>query len=89
MIWSKFIMNFIACFIGLMIIVFLGTAFDTEMTFTWYAYTICGVLSAFYAWTKSANMNALTAEKPSVPEHEHTAHHHPHHHTTSHNHPLS
>ena len=41
MIWSKFIMNFIACFIGLMIIVFLGTAFDTEMTFSWYAYTIC------------------------------------------------
>lgn len=69
MIRSKFIMNFIACFIGLMIIVFLGTAFDTEMTFTWYAYTICGVLSAFYAWTKSANMNTIAPDQASRTAH--------------------
>ncbi len=74
MVWSKFIFNFAACFIGLMIIVFLGTAFDTEMTFSWYAYTICAVLSAFYAWTKSADMNHIDTgteknTRPSAPEH--------------------
>ena len=78
MIWSKFIMNFIACFIGLMIIVFLGTAFDTEMTFTWYAYTICSVLSAFYAWTKSANMNVISAADNAAPKHHHDAQNHGH-----------
>lgn len=71
-------MNFIACFIGLMIIVFLGTAFDTEMTFTWYAYTICGVLSAFYAWTKSANMNVISAADNAAPKHHHDVQNHGH-----------
>lgn len=70
MLISKFIPNFLLCFVFLFILVWLGTGFDSRMTFSWYAYTIEGVLSAFYAWTKSANMNKIESEQPA-PHHTH------------------
>ena len=73
---GKFILNFIMIFALLMFIVWAGTAFDNEMTFTWYSYTIVGLLSTFYAWTKSVNMNKITDEKPDGQEHHHVVHHH-------------
>ena len=78
MLKGKFVLNFIAIFALLMFIVWAGTAFDNEMTFSWYSYTIVGVLSLFYAWTKSADLNKIPdeARKPQ-PHHHHVHHHHP------------
>lgn len=59
MLKGKFVLNFIAIFALLMLIVWAGTAFDDEMTFSRYSYTIVGVLSLFYAWTKSADLNKI------------------------------
>ena len=74
---GKFVLNFLLIFVFLMLLVWAGTAFDNEMTFTWYSYTIVGVLSAFYAWTKSVNMNKIADEKPQKEEHvHHVVHHH-------------
>ena len=73
---KKFVLNFLMIFALLMFIVWAGTAFDNEMTFSWYSYTIVSVLSFFYAWTKSVNLNKIPDEKQS-PEHHHTVHHHP------------
>ena len=56
---GKFVLNFLMIFVLLMFIVWAGTSFDNEMTFSWYAYTIVGVLITFYAWTKSVNMNKI------------------------------
>ncbi len=75
---GKFVLNFIMIFALLMFIVWAGTAFDNAMTFTWYSYTIVGILSAFYAWTKSVNMNKIGGEQPVGKEqHHHVVHHHP------------
>lgn len=72
---GKFVLNFIAIFALLFFIVWAGTAFDNEMTFSWYSYTIVGVLSFFYAWTKSVNLNQIST--PAEPPHHHVVHHHP------------
>ncbi len=78
MLKGKFVLNFIAIFALLMFIVWAGTAFDNEMTFSWYSYTIVGVLSLFYAWTKSADLNKIPEETPKPqPHHHHVHHHHP------------
>ena len=75
---GKFVLNFLMIFILLMFIVWAGTSFDNEMTFSWYAYTIVGVLSTFYAWTKSVNLNKIADEQPAGQEHHHhVVHHHP------------
>ncbi|MBO4520413.1 MAG: hypothetical protein J5787_04325 [Alphaproteobacteria bacterium] len=75
--FGKFVLNFIMIFFLLMFIVWAGTAFDNEMTFTWYSYTIVGVLSTFYAWTKSVNMNQIAGETPAAGrEQHHVVHHH-------------
>ena len=73
---GKFVLNFVMIFFFLMFIVWAGTSFDNEMTFTWYSYTIVSVLSVFYAWTKSVNMNKITDEKAAKQEHHHVVHHH-------------
>ena len=75
---GKFALNFIMIFIFLMFVVWAGASFDNEIAFTWYSYTIVGVLSTFYAWTKSVNLNKITDAKPAAPaqEHHHTVHHH-------------
>ncbi len=78
MLKGKFVLNFIAIFALLMFIVWAGTAFDNEMTFSWYSYTIVGVLSVFYAWTKSVNMNKIADDKPA-PHHRVHHHHSPQH----------
>lgn len=65
MLKGKFVLNFIAIFALLMFIVWAGTAFDNEMPFSWYSYTIVGILSVFYAWTKSVNMNKIADDKPA------------------------
>ena len=78
MLKGKFVLNFIAIFALLMFIVWAGTAFDNEMTFSWYSYTIVGVLSLFYAWTKSADLNKIPEDQPQP--HPHHAHHHASHH---------
>lgn len=75
MLMSKFIPNFLVCFVCLFVLVWLGTGFDDRMTFSWYAYTIEGVLSLFYAWAKSANMNTIEPEKKEQKPHLH--HHRP------------
>ena len=75
MLKGKFALNFIAIFALLMFIVWAGTAFDNEMTFSWYSYTIVGILSVFYAWTKSVNMNKIT-DDVSAPHRHHVHHHH-------------
>lgn len=72
---GKFVLNFIAIFALLFFIVWAGTAFDNEMTFSWYSYTIVGVLSFFYAWTKSVNLNQIST--PAEQPHHHVVHHHP------------
>ena len=78
MLKGKFILNFVMIFAFLMLIVWAGTSFDNEMAFSWYSYTIVGVLSTFYAWTKSVNMNKLADDKPVAQEHHHhKVHHHP------------
>ena len=75
---GKFILNFIMIFVLLMLIVWAGTSFDNEMAFSWYSYTIVGLLSVFYAWTKSVNMNKIADDKPVTAEHHpHEIHHHP------------
>ena len=75
---GKFVLNFIMIFALLMLIVWAGTSFDNEMAFSWYSYTIVSVLSVFYAWTKSVNMNKIAGELPAGQEHHHhTVHHHP------------
>ena len=75
---GKFVLNFLMIFVLLMIIVWAGTGLDNEMTFTWYSYAIVGILSSFYAWTKSVNMNKITEEQPNGQEHHHhVVHHHP------------
>lgn len=75
---GKFVLNFSMIFVFLMFIVWAGTSFDNEMTFSWYSYTIVGVLSVFYAWTKSVNMNKIAEDKPAGQEHHHhVVHHHP------------
>ena len=78
MLKGKFVLNFVMIFVFLMLIVWAGTSFDNEMTFSWYSYTIVSVLSTFYAWTKSVNMNKIADDKPEGQEHHrHTVHHHP------------
>lgn len=72
---GKFVLNFVAIFALLFFIVWAGTAFDNEMTFSWYSYTIVGVLSFFYAWTKSVNLNQIAT--PAEQPHHHVVHHHP------------
>ena len=75
---GKFVLNFLMIFVFLMFIVWAGTSFDNEMTFSWYSYTIVGVLSVFYAWTKSVNLNKIAEDKPAGQEHHHhVVHHHP------------
>ena len=69
MIISKFIPNFLLCFVCLFLLVWLGTGFDDRMTFSWYAYTIEAVLSVFYGWTKSANLNTIEPEDKPHPHH--------------------
>lgn len=71
---GKFALNFIAIYALLFFIVWAGTAFDNEMTFSWYSYTIVGVLSFFYAWTKSVDLNKIST--PDEPPHHHVVHHH-------------
>lgn len=71
---GKFVLNFVAIFALLFFIVWAGTAFDNEMTFSWYSYTIVGVLSFFYAWTKSVDLNRISA--PAAQPRHHVAHHH-------------
>ena len=79
MLKGKFVLNFIAIFALLMFIVWAGTAFDNEMTFSWYSYTIVGGLSVFYAWTKSVDMNKIADDTPAPHRHhvhhDHTPHH--------------
>ena len=75
---GKFVLNFAMIFVLLLFIVWAGTSFDNEMTFSWYSYTIVGVLSTFYAWTKSVNMNKIADDTPADREHHHhVVHHHP------------
>ena len=81
---GKFILNFIMIFVLLMLIVWAGTAFDNEMTFSWYSYTFVSILSFFYAWTKSVNLNKLADDKPAGEEHHHVVHHQPEHVNHSH-----
>lgn len=77
MLKGKFVLNFVLIFAFLMLIVWAGTSFDNEMTFSWYSYTIVTVLSVFYAWTKSVNMNKIAGDTPAGREHRrHTVHHH-------------
>lgn len=71
---GKFVLNFVAIYALLFFIVWAGTAFDNEMTFSWYSYMIVGVLSFFYAWTKSVDLNQIST--PAEPPHHHVAHHH-------------
>lgn len=75
MLISKFIPHFLFCFVCLFLLVWLGTGFDNEMTFSWYAYAIEGVLSAFYGWTKSADMSKTDADEErrqqQPPQHHH------------------
>ncbi|MBR1778541.1 MAG: hypothetical protein IJ752_08190 [Alphaproteobacteria bacterium] len=74
---GKFVLNFVMIFALLMFIVWAGTSFDNEMAFSWYAYTIVSVLSFFYAWTKSVNMNKIADDKPTGQGHRrHVVHHH-------------
>lgn len=73
---GKFVLNFAMIFVFLMFIVWAGTSFDNEMTFSRYSYAIVGVLSVFYAWTKSVNMNKIADEQPVGSEHHHVVHHH-------------
>ena len=73
---AKFVLNFLMISFFLMFIVWVGTSFDNEMTFTWYSYAIVGVLSVFYAWTKSVNMNKITDEKTVGQVRHRVVHHH-------------
>lgn len=71
---GKFVLSFVMIFPLLMLIVWAGTAFDNEMTFTWYSYTIVSIFSTFYAWTRSLNMNKIADEKPATKKTGHNLH---------------
>ena len=87
--FGKFVLNFAMIFFFLMFIVWAGTSFDNEMTFTWYSYTIVGVLSVFYAWTKSVNMNKITNETTTGQNQpHHVVHHHPSEHANHSHRPM-